>query len=375
MDQRFGDYVVHELIGEGGMASIHLAEKGGKRVALKRLLPEVQKDRKLVADFIREARLMRYLKHPNIAATIECGRVYDSYFIAMEYVPGHTLKQLVAQCALTVGTVPHEITLNLVAQICDALDYAHNAKNEHGNPLGIIHRDVSPANILISERGEVKLIDFGLAKAKGVSTQETAVGTIKGKFAYVAPEYMSGKLDPRADLWAVGVVMYELLTSRRLFDGPDPFETMTRIRKLPIPRPSLANPRVTPELDKIVMTALERDPARRWQSAAMMRDALRGVIAQPENSVTDAAVADWVSWVFRLPPGTEASGVSKLRALTKPPVVEATVVSPPPEMLPDPTEAVMLDVAWLHSDWVWRGVQIFLGLIALGIVIEILARC
>src|SRR5439155_24312692 len=210
------------------------------------------------------------------------------------------------QCGMTVGAVPQPITLNLAAQMCDALDHAHNACDEHGKPLGIIHRDITPANLILSQAGLIKLIDFGLAKAK-VSSEETAQGVIKGKFGYVAPEYLGGKLDHRADLWAVGIIMYELLTSRRLFDGPDVFETMMRVRTLPIPRPSIANPRVTPELDDFVMTALERDPKRRWQSAAAMRDELRAVIARTNEGVAPAQVRDWVQWLLSVKPGTEAS--------------------------------------------------------------------
>ncbi len=289
-----------------------------EQVALKRLLPRVAARKELRAAFAREAKLTRYLEHPNIAATLDSGNVRETYFIAMEYVPGPTLKQLVQHCGSTVGTVPTQITLNLAAQICDALDHAHTRCDEQGKPLGIVHRDVCPSNIILSDNGIAKLIDFGLAKTK-VSSTETGEGVIKGKFNYVAPEYLAGKLDARADLWALGVVMYELLTSRRLFDAPDPFETMTRVRKLPIPRPSLANPRVSAELDGLVMKALERDPRRRWQTAALMRGALREVIAQPDNLVDNRHVADWVRWVFTQKPGTEASGVSQLLSMTKPP--------------------------------------------------------
>jgi len=159
--------------------------------------------------------------------------VFGTYFIAMEYVPGHTLKQLVEHCASTVAGWPQPITLNIAAQLCDALDHAHNRCDERGKPLGIVHRDVSPANIILSEHGLVKLIDFGLARA-AVHSENTEQGTIKGKYSYIAPEYLGGNLDHRADLWAVGIIMYELLTSRRLFDGPDAFETMMRVKQLPI---------------------------------------------------------------------------------------------------------------------------------------------
>ena len=338
--ERYGSYVVYEQIGKGGMATVHRAElptkKGTQQVALKRLLPTMQKE--LVALFLDEARLLRYLQHPNIAATFDSGRVFGTYFIAMEYVRGPTLKELVEHCSKTTGSVPQPITLNLAAQLCDALDHAHNRCDEQGKPLGIVHRDVTPANIIISETGTLKLIDFGLAKAKN-TTEQTAVGVIKGKFGYVAPEYTMGKLDHRADLWAVGIIMYELLTSRRLFDGADAFETMMRVREMPIPRPSLANPKVLPALDEIVMTALERDPARRWESAAAMRDRIRAVIAQPGNATDDRGVIDWVNWVFEQKRGRPPQltpmmplPISSIPNVTVPedPLDGATEFAPPP---------------------------------------------
>lgn len=343
---RFGSYTVYEQLGKGGMATVHRAERqvrgGTQQVALKRLIPTLQ--REIVNLFLDEARLLRYLNHPNIAATYDSGKVFGTYFIAMEYVPGPTLKDLVLHCGATVGAVPQPITLNLAAQLCDALDHAHNQCDEHGSPLGIIHRDITPSNIIVSDSGLLKLIDFGLAKAK-VSSEETAQGVIKGKFGYVAPEYLGGKLDHRADLWAVGIIMYELLTSRRLFDGADAFETMMRIRNLPIPRPSIGNPRVTPELDEIVMTALERNPARRWQSAAMMRAAIRRVIEQPGNFVDNRHVIDWVKWVFTQKPGTEASGVGKLYSMVRP----AKPPLPPPAALvalPEPVPLTRAGLLW-----------------------------
>ncbi|MBA3396438.1 MAG: serine/threonine protein kinase [Deltaproteobacteria bacterium] len=297
--ERYGPYLVYEQIGKGGMATVHRAElttkKGIQQLALKRLFPTLQ--RELVALFLDEARLLKYLDHPNIAATYDSGRVFGTYFIAMEYVRGPTLKELVEHCRVTVGSVPQPVTLLLAAQLCDALDHAHNQRDEHGKPLDIIHRDVTPANLIVSETGQLKLIDFGLAKAK-VTTEETAQGVIKGKYGYIAPEYIGGKLDHRADLWAVGIIMYELLTSRRLFDGHDAFETVKRVREMPIPRPSIGNPKVTPELDEIVMTALERDPRRRWQSAGAMRDRIRALSAQPGNAMTEQGISAWVAWVF-----------------------------------------------------------------------------
>ncbi|HSK03676.1 MAG TPA: serine/threonine-protein kinase [Kofleriaceae bacterium] len=332
--ERFGSYLVYEQLGRGGMATVHRAEretrKGLQEVALKRLVPSLK--RELVALFLDEAKLMQQLQHPNIPATYDSGRVFGTYFIAMEYVRGPNVKQLIEHCAVTVGAVPPAITLHLAAQLCDALDHAHNRRDKHGKPLGIIHRDVTPANLLITETGHLKLIDFGLAKAQGTS-ERTGAGIIKGKYGYVAPEYLVGSIDHRADLWAVGIIMYELLTGRRLFDGADAYDTMRRVRELPIPRPSIANPAVTRELDEIVMTALARDLRRRWPSAAAMRDRIRAVLAQPGSSIDHQGVIDWVKWAL----AQQQRG--RVPQLT--PVVPMQIARPPADAV-DPAAAVRL---------------------------------
>lgn len=331
--ERFGPYLVYEQIGAGGMATVHRAvrvDKDGRpvEVALKRLNAATAQNRHLVEAFEIEARLLRYLDHSNIAQTYDHGKALGaSYFIAMEYVRGRTLKQLVQDCRTRAQTVPNEIALNIAAQLCDALDYAHTAKDPQDRPLSIVHRDVCPANIMLSETGFVKLIDFGLAKVKAIRTRthDTAKGIIKGKFNYVAPEYIDGELDARADLWAVGVVLYELLTSRRLFNGPNDIETIARVRRLPIPRPSLANPQVSAELDEIVLKALQRSPKLRWQSAARMGEALRGVIAQSGHYIDYHHVADWVKSVYADDP---AEAVAERRKAQRTPIVPFPVAYP-----------------------------------------------
>jgi eukaryotic-like serine/threonine-protein kinase len=321
---RFGAYIVHERLGQGGMAEVHRAErvnKDGTRtpVALKRLLAKTASNRELRQWFTREGALMRHLHHPNIAETFDNGSVKGIGFIAMEYVVGPTLRQLVEHTSRTIGTLPIPITLTIASQVCDALEHAHLCRDDKGQLLHLVHRDVCPANILLREDGVIKVIDFGLAKVKGVD-EDTGKGKLKGKFNYVAPEYIAGEaFDGRADLWALGVVMYELLTSRRLFDAPDTHQTITRVQKLPIPRPSRANPQVSPELDEIVMTALERDPRRRWQSARLLSDALRGRMVRRGDPAEAKHVAEWVQWLYAQQPGTQASGLSQLRAIVAPP--------------------------------------------------------
>ena len=298
-----GNYLVYEQLGRGGMATVHRAETQGvegfrRPVALKRLLDHLAVDDELVKAFIHEARLASKLHHANCAQTYDLGRVDETYFIAMEYVPGATLQQIIKQCNANAGLMPIPIAINILTQTLDGLDHAHNLTDESGAALNIIHRDVSPSNIIVSNTGVVKLIDFGIAKAESMGQSRTATGLIKGKFGYVAPEYTYGQLDARCDLFALGVIAHEILTGRRLFDGKDNFDTIQLLREGPIQPPSRYRSDVPRDLDDIVMTALQRDPAQRWQSASAMRVALGNLARDMKLEVTNAQVFEWVEWAF-----------------------------------------------------------------------------
>jgi serine/threonine protein kinase len=315
MRERFGSYEIYEELGAGGLAAVHLARSRAVKnpVALKRLYPHIANVRELVGSFIEEARLARYLRHPGIARVYEFGKLRGIYFIAFEFVPGPTLLQLHEHCKAYVGRIPPMVVLEIAYQLCDALEHAHNLRNELGLPLGIVHRDVSPSNVIVSSTGQVKLIDFGLAKTKQ-SSVHSRVGVIKGKLNYVAPEYLSGKLDARCDIWALGVVMHELLTGRRLFDAPEQGTILDHVRSLPISPPSRTNPEASREVDQIVLTALARDPDKRWQRAGDMRDAI-GVAAA--GRLTQRQFVSWVEWALsqKQPLRREDSGVSALHEI------------------------------------------------------------
>jgi serine/threonine protein kinase len=373
--ERFGSYEIYEELGAGGLAAVHLARSRAIKnpVALKRLYPHIANIRELVGSFIDEARLARYLRHPGIARVYEFGKLRGIYFIAFEFVPGPTLQQLQQHCNTCVGRIPTMVVLEIAYQLCDALDHAHNLRNELGLPLGIVHRDVSPSNVIVSSTGAVKLIDFGLAKTKQ-STVHSQAGVIKGKLNYVAPEYLSGKLDARCDLWALGVVMHELLTGKRLFDAPEQGQILDRVRSLAIPPPSRSNPDVPREIDDIVRTALERNPDKRWQTAAEMRDAI-GVAAA--GRLTQRQFVSWVEWAFtqKQPLRREDSAVSALHEIIQSKEVEVI------GELPAISEAMMerrresvanmppLGAAMLQRrsrrHWAWIAILLGLGAIAL----------
>ncbi len=346
--------MVYEQLGSGGMAEVNRAEQTGivgfrKFVALKRMLPHVATNDEMVRAFVREARLASYLRHANVAQTYELGKVDDTYFIAMELIEGRSLRDVLRRCASLDKVMPVSHSLNVLNQICDALDYAHNLRDEAGTPLGIIHRDVSPSNVIVSAEGVVKLIDFGIAKASAAGMQ-TMSGTIKGKYGYMAPEYLGGMLDARADLFALGVIAHELLTNRPLFTTGDDIDTLQRVRSMVILPPSRKNPAVPPEIDDIVMTALERDPDRRWHNATALRTALTTLTQRLGLMVTNQEVVAWLDdldFEARTVPDDEPGrdGDSLVISVEQPPFASPLTVQlkgsavPPPAQIPMGTPA------------------------------------
>ena len=304
MPEVFGPYLVHDALGAGGMATVHRAMKQGiegfeRPVALKRLHESVSSDESFVRGFVREARLAASLTHTNIAQIYDLGRVGETYYIAMELVAGYDLRQILKHAHKTVGPVPYALVLNILAQICDALDYAHNVKDSTGRPLGLVHRDISPANLIVGADGVVKVIDFGIAKAAG-NTVHTATGILKGKFSYIAPEYLAtGKLDGRSDLFGLGVVGYELLTARPLFKGNNDYETLEQVRYREVPPPSTINPEVPGEVDTLILQTLAKDPAARWPNAGTMRRAIDKVRSRLDAHAANATVFEWIDWAMK----------------------------------------------------------------------------
>ena len=273
-------YRITERIAAGGMAEVFkgVAESlqgFRKNVAIKRVLPALTKNTKFVTMFLDEARLSLFLQHANIVQVFDIGHADDTYFIVMEFVDGVDLKAIMEWRRrigrrLTIGQ-----TIYMTMEVCKGLAYAHDLTHpETGESLGIVHRDVSPANVLISRNGEIKLADFGLAKAAS-QVESTDPGVVKGKMSYLSPEAARGEnVDQRADIFSVGILLYEMLTSKRLFYGDTDYQTVELVRNAKIPPIATQNPEVEPEFEEICRKALARRMEDRFQTATDLQDAL-----------------------------------------------------------------------------------------------------
>ena len=273
-------YRITERVAAGGMAEVFrgVAEslKGFKKnIAIKRIHPALTKNKKFVAMFLDEARLSLVLQHANIVQVFDIAHTDDTYFIVMEYVDGVDLKAIMEWRRKINRRIPIAHSLYMITEICKGLSYAHELLNpETGKPLGIVHRDISPPNVLISKQGEVKVVDFGLAKATS-QIETTDPGVVKGKMSYLSPEAARGEeVDASADIFAVGILLYEMLTGKRLFYGETDYQTVELVRNAKIPPIKPQNPQVEPELEDIVRKALAKRKEDRFQSPTDLQDAL-----------------------------------------------------------------------------------------------------
>jgi CRP-like cAMP-binding protein len=285
--ERFGRYQLLQPIARGGMAEILLARplSGARRhCAVKRILPAYSQDLKFVSMFIDEARITIGLEHPHIVRLEDFGQVDGAYFMAMEYVDGTDLAALLRLFAVRGQGLPPIVAATILRNVATGLAHAHQLADAQGRPLHIVHRDVSPHNILLSSRGEVKLTDFGIAAARN-KLSLTAPGVVLGKAAYMAPEQARGEpLDFRVDLWALGVILWESLVGERLFTGESSVEIIDAVLEAPIPRPSLVRPEVPAALDALTMVLLARDPAARPASTGAVVAAFETSIAELERA-------------------------------------------------------------------------------------------
>jgi serine/threonine-protein kinase len=295
-DQR---YNLIEKLEAGGMAEVFLGEATSvqgfkKRVAIKRVLPHLASHTNFIGMFLDEARLGARLSHANIVSVFDIGKSDNSFFIVMEFVDGTNLKKVMETLRQKRKPFPLKDVIYIAMEACRGLSYAHELLDEDGNPLDLVHRDVSPPNILISKRGEVKVTDFGLAKAR-TQLERTDPGVVKGKFSYLAPEVASGKpADARADIFALGVCIWEMLAGRRLFLGETDYDTVQAVSAANVPSLVGAHSEVDAEFELILAKALARVPNQRFQSAREFGDALASYLFHHQMKVTSYDIANLV---------------------------------------------------------------------------------
>ena len=286
-----GRYELIGLLATGGMAEIHLARLAGeagfeKIVVVKRLLPELVASKALVGMFLDEGKLVARFDHPNICEVHELGREGAEYFLVMPYLDGVAATELIAQPRDPDRVAQLRVATGVIAQACVGLHHAHELRDADGTPVGLVHRDVSPSNLFVTTKGVAKVLDFGIAKVRGAT--ETEVGTVKGKTQYMAPEQLLGDaLDRRADVFALGIVLYELATHQRLFKRASDYLAARAILEEPIPRADEADPAIPHALADVIAKALSRAPAERFATAHELAAALDAAM-QPHGGVATA---------------------------------------------------------------------------------------
>ncbi len=313
----FGKYILLDRINSGATAAVYRAnvrgEAGFERlVAIKRILPHMAGDRDFVDTFVREAKTVARLAHESICPIYELGKVGESLYMAVEYIQGKDLGLIMRRLARKGVAMPPLIAAWVAARLCDALDYAHSLKNAKGVRVGMIHRDLSPNNILLSYEGQVKLIDFGLARAVG-RAQSTNVDALKKKLSYMSPEMVKGRpLDARSDIFGVGICLYEMVTARKLFAGDNDIDTLKLVGRASVPPPSAVVDDAPDELEIVIMHALEREPDDRFQNAADMGEALNAYIQKTDPTFNPQRLAAWMVELFGAEIAAEQQRIKQL---------------------------------------------------------------
>ncbi len=275
----FGRYTLLERLAVGGMAEVFRAKITSshgfeKILVIKRILPHLAADPNFVSMFIDEAKLTAQLTHPKIVQVLDFGEVRGQFFTALEFIDGFDALGLLRIAAQKRVHIPRALAVFIISEVLEALDYAHNARDMEGKPMQIVHRDISPSNIFMSKRGDVKLGDFGIAHAQRRESK-TQAGTLKGKYGYMSPEQVVGRpIDARSDLFAVGVLFAELLTGRRLFSAPADLDVLLKVRDVKLDRLDKYGADLPPALAKLIRHALKKNPDDRLPSAAAFRDEL-----------------------------------------------------------------------------------------------------
>lgn len=287
---QYGKYLLIDKIAKGGMAEVFLAKQIGSKgferlLAIKRILPQFTENAEFVSMFINEAKVAAQLSHPNIVQVFDFGDVEESFYIGMEYVMGRDLRSIMERSQKSNRPLSVDQILFIISRVCSGLEHAHKKKDMHGNNLNLVHRDISPQNILISYDGEVKLVDFGIAKA-AVQENETRTGILKGKLAYMSPEQAWGKpIDHRSDLFSLGIVLYECATGKRLFKGDSEINTLERVREAKYDPPRQFNPNVSEQVEAALKKSLAKEVSDRYASAVQMQNELERCLTKPLSEI------------------------------------------------------------------------------------------
>jgi serine/threonine protein kinase len=352
---QLGRYQVLKHLASGSIADVLLARASGlegfaRHVVIKRMKPELAKEERFAKAFLDEARISASLNHQNIVQVHDIGEEGGSYFFAMEYIHGEDARTLLNKVRERGEHVPLEIAVAIIMSAAAGLHHAHEKTSSQGEKLGIVHRDVSPSNILVGYDGSVKIVDFGLAKAAQRSTT-TASGTLKGKASYMSPEQCKGEpVDRRTDTFCLGIVLYELVTAQRLFKGPTEYATMAAVVDGEIPPPSRLRADIPPALDAIILRALSRKAADRYQTAEDFRAAVEAFAVEYQLRTSNKALADyltrlfgqrqepWQAGVDLRPVTDETLDGSGRGAAVAPPLLPPKKPAPAPPPTPPPVE-------------------------------------
>jgi len=301
--RRFGKYTLIDRIAVGGMAEIFLARQAGlegfeKTIVIKRIRPHLSSQKSFVKMFLNEAKLAAQLNHPNIVQIYDLGKIGESYFIAMEYIFGRDMRRIIPKADSLGIPFPMVYALKIASSVCEGLYYAHQKMDIYGQPLNIVHRDVTPENIFVSFDGTVKVLDFGIAKAAN-QIEQTKAGEIKGKLSYMSPEQCMGKpLDSRSDIFSLGVVLYEWITGFKLFTGESEVGILKSITEGKIYAPSYFKADIPEAVEKILMKALDKDREKRYQSAWDMQYDVDQFLSQYEFTPSNIHLSNFLKQLF-----------------------------------------------------------------------------
>ena len=354
---KFGQYVLVEKIATGGMAEVWKARMRGvegfqKIVAIKKILPHLSDNQDFIEMFVDEAKLAAQLNHNNIIHIYDLGKIQSSYYIAREYIDGYDLKAILRRGEDRGHPMTVELALFIASKLASALDYAHRKKDFEEKEMGLVHRDVSPQNVLVSQEGDIKLCDFGIAKAASKASH-TQAGALKGKLQYMSPEQAWGRsIDRRSDIFALATVLFEMLTNRKLFTGDNELSILEQVREARVQPPSLHNDEVTPEIDRIVIKALQKDPTNRYQTAGEMARDLDAILYSFKPTPTSADLAIYMHRLsapepepFESDPMFESSAPAPVPVAPPPATVAPTVIAPIAAMAAAPAAAAAIPAA------------------------------